>query len=146
MRNFRHFVVLALLICSPYIADATKNPWVWPQSIAVSFKHGDRAVFDISEDKVAGVTVYVDGTALTVPKDVCANLQYVQFESVHIIYPVGADTLKASDWFEVKFRVGPEARRSSGELPEVQLTFRHAKFQGAAVTIRKGDSWFTTNL
>jgi hypothetical protein len=146
MYNFRRLAIATLLLCSPCIVEASKNPWVWPQSIAVNFKHGDSAVFEISEDKVTGFSVRVDGTTLTAPADVCSKLQYVQFESVHIIYPVGADTLKSSDWFEVKFRVGPESRRSSCELPEVQLTFRHAKFQGAAVTIRKGDSWLTTDL
>jgi len=146
MPTFLRSAVLVLLVCSPYIADATKNPWVWPQSIAVSFKRGDRAVFDISDDKVTGVAIYVDGTTLPVPKDVCAKLQYVQFDSVHIIYPVGASSLKASDWFQVVFRVGPESRRSAGELPEVTLTFRHAMLEGAAITIRKGDSWVTTDL
>lgn len=136
----------ALVTAVPHVAVASKNPWVWPQSIAITFKHGDRVVFDISDDQLIGATVYVGGTALPVPKDVCAKLQHVQFDSVHIIYPVGADTLKPSDWFEVHFRVGPESRRSSGELPEVYLTFRHGKFESAAITTRKGDTEYTTDL
>jgi hypothetical protein len=135
-----------ILMCLPCFADATKNPWVWPQSITVSFKHGDRVVFTISEDKIAGITIYVDGNALAVPKNVCAKLQYVQFDSVHIVYPVGAVTLKAPDWFQVQFRIGPESRRSGGELPEVQLNFRDAKFEHAAVTVRRADGWFTADL
>jgi hypothetical protein len=146
MRILLFVSALAILTAVPPQAGATKNPWVWPQSIAVTFKHGDRVVFTISDGKVVGATVYVAGTALSVPKSVCAKLHDIQFDSVHIIYPVGADTLKPSDWFEVHFRVGPESRRSSGELPEVYFSFRHAEFELAAITIKKGDSWYTTDL
>jgi hypothetical protein len=146
MQTFCRSAAIALLVLTASVAHATKNPWVWPQSIVINFVHGNRAVFETYEEKIAGIVVYIGVTELSVPKDVVGKIQDVQFDSVHMVYPVGVDTLKPSDWFEVRFRVGPETRRSAGELPEITLTFRNAKFEGAAVTTRKGDSWQTTDL
>jgi hypothetical protein len=146
MQTFCRSAAFALLVFTASVAHATKNPWVWPQSIVINFVHGNRAVFEIYEEKIAGIVVYIGVTELSVPKDVVGKIQDVQFDSVHMVYPVGVDTLKPSDWFEVRFRVGPETRRSAGELPEITLTFRNAKFEGAVVTTRKGDSRQTTDL
>lgn len=146
MHTFWRFAALAWLVLAAPCAQATKNPWVWPQSIAISFVHGNRAVFEIYNEKIVGVVVYVGVTELSVPKDVVEKIQDVRFDSVHMVYPVGVDTLKPTDWFEVRFQVGPESRRSAGELPEITLTFRNAKFAGGAVATRKGDSWQTTDL
>lgn len=146
MHTFYRSALFALLVLSASIVQATKNPWVWPQSIVINFVHDNRAVFEIYDEKIAKIVVYVGVTELSVPKDVVDKIQDVQFDSVHMVYPVGIDTLKPSDWFEVRLRVGPETRRSAGELPEVTLTFRQAKFAGAAIATRKGDSWQTTEL
>ena len=146
MHTFCRSAAFTLLVFTASVAHATKNPWVSPQSIVINFVHGNRAVFEIYEEKIAKIVVYVGVTEFSVPKDVVDKIQDVRFDSVHLVYPVGVDTLKPSDWFEVRFRVGPETRRSAGELPEITLTFRNAKFEGAAVATRKGDSWLTTDL
>lgn len=146
MHTFWRFAAFALLLFSAPFVQATKNPWVWPHSIVINFVHENRAVFEIYDEKISKISVYIGVTELSVPKDVADKIQGVQFDSVHMVYPVGVDTLKPTDRFEVRFRVGPESRRSGGELPEVTLTFRQAKFEGAAVTTRRGDSWQTADL
>jgi hypothetical protein len=146
MHTFCRSAAFALLLFSAPFAQAAKNPWVWPQSIVINFVHGNRAVFEIYDAKITKIVIFLGVTELSVPKDVVDKIQDVQFDSVHMVYPVGVDTLKPSDSFEVRFRVGPETRRSAGELPEITLTFHQAKFEGAAVTTRKGDSWQTADL
>jgi hypothetical protein len=149
MRALRIAVVLVGGALFAPDAGASKNRLAAPRSVVVNFDRQNRVKFEITDAKVAAVSVYIAGSVLTVPGRLCAKMHEVHFDSVVLIYgsslsPDEAPT--ADDWFEVRFDVGPESNRFFGSLQQIELAFRGGKFSGATITQRRGDTWVTEDL
>src|ERR1700721_4556953 len=75
MHTFCRSAAFTLLVFTASVAHATKNPWVSPQSIVINFVHGNRAVFEIYEEKIAKIVVYVGVPQSWVPRAFATRVQ-----------------------------------------------------------------------
>jgi hypothetical protein len=142
----RRLVVLILALANIGPAIATKDRFQEPQSIVVVFGRGDQVTFQLSDHGVSGVTAHIGGATLRIPSKDCAKLHDIHFDTVKLRYPSRLERVDPNGDFEIDFDIGPESKRSSGELPNVQLRFQHAQYWDAVVTTRVGDSWHTSDL
>lgn len=133
MRALIHITLLLLPTTSAFAhIDRIEHP----QTLAVSFKTGDRATFVISDSVITAITLHVGSSDYAVPAAECAKLRDIRFESVTISWN-GLSKYKSAaeaDYFYLSFDMGTESARAFGDLPQVQLMFRAGKFDMTTIT------------
>jgi hypothetical protein len=142
----RAIVAVLLIAFTSGVAVASKNRFIDPQSVSINFGASRYVVFALSGTRVVGVTAHMGTIVAHASKNMCAKLHDVQFESVKIIYGPTDKPFDPTNGFAFQFNVGPESRRSAGELPSVQLNFYRDGSSDASITRRDGDTWTTTEL
>lgn len=131
MRTFFHTTAFMLLATSAF---ANKDLFELPETLAVSFKTGERATFVVSNSVVTAITLRVASADYAVPASECAKLRETRFESVSLLWHGAYKSAAEADYFYLRFDMGAENARTFGELPRVQLMFRDRKFGGMKVT------------
>ena len=144
MRTLIHITFFLLLTTSAF---AHEDRIEHPQTLAVSFKTGDRATFVISNSVVTAITLHIGSADYAVPAAECAKLRDVRFESVALLWNGSYKSAAEADYFHLRFDIGAESARAFGELPRVQLMFHNRKFERTSVTKKTAqDTWQDSKL
>ena len=144
MRTLIHITLLLLLATSAF---AHRDRIEHPQTLAVSFKTGDRATFVISNSVVTAITLHIGSSDYAVPAAECAKFRDIRFESVTLLWNGSYKSAAEADYFYLRFDMGTESARAFGELPRVQLMFRAGKFDETTVTKKTAqDTWQDSRL
>lgn len=131
MRTLIQTTAFLLLATSAF---ANKDRFELPETLAVSFKTGERATFVVSNSVVTAITLRIGSADYAVPASECAKLRDIRFESVSLLWKGAYKSAAEADYFYLRFEMGAESARTFGELPRVQLMFRDRKFDGMKVT------------
>lgn len=144
MRTLVHITLLMLIATS---ALANQDRIERPQTVAISFKTGERATFIVSNSILMAITLRVGSADYTVPATECAKLHDIRLESVAFLWNGSYRSAAEADYFYLSFDMGTESTRAFGELPQVSLIFRNGKFD--EITLRKKvrqDTWQHSKL
>jgi hypothetical protein len=143
----RAIFLLALLISPSPAVLAHQDRIERPHALTFVFKTGETATFTLSDGKIVAVTLHVGDTDYSVPKDKCAKLRDVRFETMSFLWNGSHESAAKANYFYLTFDMGSEKARAFGELPSVNLMFRDGKFAEATVTKKTAEgTWQDSNL
>jgi hypothetical protein len=135
---------LALL---PLLAGVDKSLTKPCRAIVIDFGDADTATFIPSDDAIAAVTLHLGKTQHSVPKEECAKLNNIRFDTVALEWSGSQESAAKANYVGLRFTMGAERTRAYGSLPEVVLKFRDGKYQeGVVITKISDNAWKRSKL
>jgi hypothetical protein len=100
----RTTVAVLLIVFASGAAVASKDKFLFPQSVSISFGSSRYVVFALSGTHLVGITAHMGKMVAHASKNICAKLHDVQFDSVTIVYGPSDKPFDPADGFEFRFQ------------------------------------------